>query len=118
MDLIIHQAMKPIFPGEPFHQVVLVLSDAFAKVAAHPDVERSIPLAGQDVHTGLLFHEASTGLRPWYPSFLRRNPPKHPPSLSELRPSPTVVGYGRRRSEGPPFAFIHGLLAVVLCEGG
>ena len=30
-------------------------------------------------------NEASTGLRPWYPSFLRRNPPKHPPSLSELR---------------------------------
>ena len=30
-------------------------------------------------------YEASTGLRPWYPSFLRRNPPKHPPSLSELR---------------------------------
>ncbi len=32
--------------------------------------------------------EASTGLRPWYPSFLRRNPPKHPPSLSELRRVP------------------------------
>ena len=30
-------------------------------------------------------NEASTGFRPWYPSFLWRNPPKHPPSLSELR---------------------------------
>ena len=29
-------------------------------------------------------NKASTGLCPWYPSFLRRNPPKHPPSLSEL----------------------------------
>ncbi len=36
----------------------------------------------------------------------------------ELRPSPTVVGYGRRRSEGLPCAFIHGLMAVVCCEGG
>ncbi len=34
--------------------------------------------------------------------------PLCPPSLSELRPSPTVVGYGRRRSEGPPCAFTHG----------
>ncbi len=33
-------------------------------------------------------YEASTGLRPWYPSFHRRNPPKHPPSLSELRRVP------------------------------
>jgi len=63
-------------------------------------------------------HEASTGLRPWYPSFLRRNPPKHPPLLSKLRPAPTVVGYGRQRSEGPPFAFVHGLIAVVFCAGG
>ncbi len=68
-------------------------------------------------------NEASTGLRPWYPSFLQRNPPKHLPcllrrsgrfgcegwALFELRPSPTVVGYGRRRSEGPPFAFVHRL---------
>ncbi len=37
---------------------------------------------------GMSCHEASTGLRPWYPSFLRRNPPKHPPSLSELRRIP------------------------------
>ncbi len=27
-------------------------------------------------------YEASTGLHPWYPSFLRRNPPKHPSSLA------------------------------------
>ena len=33
----------------------------------------------------------------------------HPPLLFELRPSPTVVGYGRRRSEGPARAFIPGL---------
>ncbi len=30
-------------------------------------------------------HEASTGASPSYPSFLRRNPPKHPLSLFELR---------------------------------
>jgi hypothetical protein len=34
---------------------------------------------------GILNNEASTALRWWYPSFLRRNPPKHPPSLCELR---------------------------------
>ncbi len=45
------------------------------------------PLVGGFVFT-LSLHEASTGLRPWYPSFLRRNPPKHPPSLSELRRVP------------------------------
>ncbi len=39
-------------------------------------------------------------------------------ALCELRPSPTVVGYGRRRSGGPPFVFIYGLTAVVFCEGG
>ena len=41
VDFIMHQAMNPIFPGEPFHQVVLVLPDALPKIAAHPDVERS-----------------------------------------------------------------------------
>ncbi len=50
--------------------------------------------------------------------YIRRNPPKHPPSFFELRPSPTVVGYGRRRSEGPTVAFIHGLTPMVCCEGG
>ncbi len=39
-------------------------------------------------------------------------------ALFELRPSPTVVGYGRRRSEGPTVAFIHGLTPMVFCEGG
>ena len=40
-------------------------------------------------------NEASTGLHPWYPSFLQRNPPKHPPSLFELRrvrPSHSSMG--------------------------
>ncbi len=72
----------------------------------------------QIAHVGRVIDEASTGLHPWYPSFLRRNPPKHPPSLFELRPSPTVVGYGRRRSEGPTVAFIYGLAPMVFCEGG
>ncbi len=39
-------------------------------------------------HAPFPSHEASTGLRPWYPSFLRRNPPKHPPTLSALRRVP------------------------------
>jgi len=39
-------------------------------------------------------------------------------ALFELRPSPTVVSYGRRRSEGPTVAFIHGLTPMVFCEGG
>jgi len=30
-------------------------------------------------------HEASTGVSPWYPSSLQRNPPKHLPSLFELQ---------------------------------
>ncbi len=38
-------------------------------------------------------------------------------ALFELRPSPTVVGYGRRRSEGPTVAFIHGHMPVVFCGG-
>ncbi len=40
-------------------------------------------------------NETSTGFHPWYPSFLRRNPPKHPPSLFELRrvrPSHSSMG--------------------------
>jgi len=42
-------------------------------------------------------NEASTGLRPWYPSFLRRNPPKHPPCL--LRRSGRFGCEGRALSE-------------------
>ncbi len=40
------------------------------------------------------FHEASTGLHQWYPSFLRRNPPKHLPSprLRQVRPSHSSTG--------------------------
>jgi len=47
---------------------------------------RYIRRVGLIVITLKFIHEASTGLHPWYPSFLlRRNPPKHPPSLFELR---------------------------------
>ena len=42
-------------------------------------------LQNEKVSADRFKNEASTGLHPWYPSFLRRNPPKHPPSLFELR---------------------------------
>ena len=77
---------------------------ARAKARAHKK-ETSTSVATTQVLQGRLENEASTGLRPWYPSFFSAKSAEAP-------------SFALRASEGPPLAFIHGLTVVVFCEGG
>ena len=74
-------------PEALFHRASNCLSDSLA-CRGHmtdPSAQTGRVSPVVDVINFRGSNEASTGLRPWYPSFLRRNPPKHSPLLSELR---------------------------------
>lgn len=65
--------MDTVLPGKTINQIILVFPDTLWQIAGHPDLKRTITLAGKDVNTRLFRHNILENLlHKEYPSFPRK----------------------------------------------
>jgi hypothetical protein len=53
MQFVIHKAVNTAFPRQPFDHIICVFPNTLAKIARHPDVNRTISLAGKNIDLSL-----------------------------------------------------------------